>query len=318
MAALCKKFLPGGDGALQGGEVHKALVQLPAGGVLQQGLLDLPLDQGGVDHRHNAHHGGAEGDGDGDAQNVPDDIAGSVGHVPAAAGFPEAGQEEADDHIDQSDHRAHRHAGNGAGGGHLRGLAHFDEGVGQRQADKQLAQGLDDLGDGGGSHVKVPLAVAAQGGQTAHAHHRRGQGPDAGGGLGVVHQAGQGVCLEVHDQEGKRAQNQEHAQSQLEGAAHLIAPALSVGLAYQLGDSHGQAGGGDGEQDGVDVVGVVEVGVALGPDDVVQGDLVEHADQLDHHGAYRQNGSPTEEGVLFLSAAPARGHVISGHRPPPD
>ena len=242
----------------------------------------------------------------------------AVGNVPGPAGILRPGHQEAHRHIHQGHHGAHRHAGDSSGGGDLRGALQLaDEPPGQGQADGQLAGRLDDLRHRGGCHVHMSLAVTPEGGQTAHAHHRRGQGLDAVDGLGVVHHAGQPVGLEIHDDEGDGPQNQEHTHSQLEGAPHLIAPALGVGLAHQLGQRHREPGGGDGEQDHIDVIGVGEVGIPLGPDDVGQGDFVEHADQLDDQDARRQDRRPAEEGILFLSAAPAGGRVISGHRQPP-
>ena len=186
--------------------------------------------------------------------------------------------------------------------------------VGQSQAYHQLTQGLDDLGDGGGRHVPVALSIAPEGGQTAHADDRRSQGADAGGSLVVVHQGGQLCRAKGHDEEGQHAQGKKQGQGQPEHPAHLVLPSGGVGLADQLGHGHGQARGGDGEQHGVDVVGVSEVGAALLPDDVDQRDLVEHADEFDHHDTHGQDGGSAEEGVLFFRPGhPAGCMTLLGH-----
>ena len=313
-AAIGQGGLPGGQGLLQGGEVHKVLIQGPGVLVLQQGPLELSLDQGGVDDGDDAHHGGTDGDGDGDHQQVLEDGGRLVGPVVGQLGLLAAGDQKVHQHIGQGHDGAHRHACDGAGGGvaGVRPVAH--QPVGQPQAHGELAQGLDDLGDGGGGHVPVPLGIAPEGGQAAHADHRRSQGPDAGGGHAVVHQAGQLFRAEEHHQEGQDPQDQEQGQGQPEGAAHLVPAAQSVSLAHQLGHRHGQARGGDGEQDGVDVIGVVEVGGALLPDDVQERDLVEHADELDHQNAYGQDCGSAEKGVgLGRTGHPARGLIVLRH-----
>ena len=72
-----------------------------------------------------------------------------------------------------------------------------------------------------------------------------------------------------------------------------------MGLTGQLGDGQGEAGGGDRQQHVVDLIGGVEVGFALGPQDIVQGDFVEEADQLHRGYRCRQNGRSGQEGLLF-------------------
>ena len=131
----------------------------------------------------------------------------------------------------------------------------------------------------------MALGIAPQGGQTAHAHHGGGQGADTGGGLAVVHHPGQGIRPEEHHQKGDEPQGEKQHQSQAEGPPDLVAPVQGVGLADQLGHGHGQARRGHGEQHGVDVIGVVEVGSPRLPDDVDEGDLIEHADELDDEDA---------------------------------
>ena len=193
-----QSFLPCVQCVLQGAKVHKVGIQRPTGGVLHQCPLKLPLDQRGVDDRNDAHHRGAEGDWNGDAQDILQNTARAVWHISGQPGLTGPAKAVAEQHIGQGHHSTHRHAGNSAGSGHMGGLPRLNQPVGQGQADDQLAKGLNDLGDGGGGHVAVSLGIPPEGGQTAHAHYGGSQRLDAGGGLGVVHHGGQRIGLEIH------------------------------------------------------------------------------------------------------------------------
>ena len=72
------------------------------------------------------------------------------------------------DEIDEADARPACHAEDGPCGGEGGGHALLHQKPGQGQADDKLAQGLDDLGHGGGHHVGVPLGIPPEGGEDAH------------------------------------------------------------------------------------------------------------------------------------------------------
>ena len=82
----------------------------------------------------------------------------------------------------------------------------------------------------------------------------------------------------------------------------LPAAAEGVGLAHELGERDGKARGRDGQERGVDVIGVGEVRAAALTEDVAQRDLEDRADDLDRDDAEREHGGAAEEGLLFFSS----------------
>ena len=208
---------------------------------------------------------------------------------------------EAEGGVQHTQSAAHRHAEDGAGGGHRLIVRGFQEEIGQGQADDQLAQGLNDLGDCGGSHDGVALEVAPHGGQGAQEEDGGGQGPDGVPALPVVHQLGQLLGEKEHQAEADGAQGQEGEEGHPEGLLHLVVTAQGVGLRDHLGQGHRQTAGGDGDEQGIDVVGGVEVGEPRFPQDVAQGDLVQSANELDDDNSSGQNGGTAKEGIIFGS-----------------
>ena len=190
---------------------------------------------------------------------------------------------------------AHADAQNGAACGDGIVQTAGDHVGGQREADDQLAQGLDDLGHGGGGHEGMPLEVAAESGQGTHEEHGGSQSHDAVGAVAVVHQGGQLVGKQHHDEHGDDAQGAEGHEGHPEGFGDLIAPAQRVGLGHHLGQSHGETAGGHDDQQGVDIVGGVEVREGRFADDVAQRDLEQGADELDQNDACGQNGGSAEK-----------------------
>ena len=164
----------------------------------------------------------------------------------------------------------------------------------------------------------MSLGIAAEGGQTANTDHRRGQGLDARGRHTVVHQAGQLVGTEEHDQKRQHAKGQKQGHSQPEGAPDLILTAKGVGFTDQLRYRHWQSSSGNREQHGINVVGVAEIGSSLLADDIEQRDLIEQTDQLDHQDPSRQYGGAAEESILLRALRhTARGMAVLGHGKPP-
>ena len=136
-------------------------------------------------------------------------------------------------------------------------------------------------------------------------------------GLGIVHQPGQPIRPEEHHPEGHQTQGQKQHQGQAENAVDLVPPVQGVGLADQLGHGHGQARRGDGQQNGIDIVGVVEICGALLADDVDQGNFIEHSDELDHPNSHRQKGRAAEKGALLLGGRPVGRPVTLCHKASP-
>ena len=195
--------------------------------------------------------------------------------------------------------RARCDAHDGAGGAELRGLADVQHVPGQRQADAQLQQSFQHLADGGGGHVPLALGIAPHTGQQAHAEHRRGQGLDGGGRQGVVQEPGQGVRPKEHQHGAHQAQAEEQPDGGGEDLPLLVFQPLGVGLAGHPGDGQGEARRGEGQQEVVDLVGRVEIGLPGAAQNVAQGDLVGSADELDDDHGGRQDGGAAQKGLLF-------------------
>ena len=337
-----------GDGVDEGGHhvqhIHGVgvLALQGGGGDLgePQAGLQAAQDDLGVDHGDDAHGAVAESNGHADGQDPPQEVAAAPGHIVRGGIVPVA--EEVEDQEDHGEDGAHRHAEDGAGGhilhavtaggGELGGvpglLGLFQDVPGERQAHAQLAQGLQHLGDRGGAHVPLALGVAPHTGEEAHAEDRRGQGPDGSRRHGVALEVREALGPEEHQAGADEPQREEEPDGGAEDLALLILPAPGVGLAGELGDGQGQARGGDGEKDVVDLVGGLEVGLAHVPQDVVEGQLIERADDLHHRHGSGQDGRAPQEGLLLalfrhgitsiIRKFPRRGVTSpSGGGPPP-
>ena len=261
------------------------------------GVLQLAHDDLGVDDVQDAHCGVAEGDGDANGQDLPDQMAAAGGDIQGLCPIPVLRQIS---HQKQhGDRRARRDAQDGRGGAHLQAHADAQYIPRQRQTDGQFQKRLQYLGNRRRRHVALALGVAPHAGQQAHAEHRRSQRPDGLGRQAVLQKPRQALCLEEHKQGAHRAQDEKQHDGGAEDLPLLVFPPLGVGLAGQLGDGQGEACGGDRQQHIVDLIGGVEVGLAFGPQDVVEGDFVEEADQLHRGHRRRQNGRSGQEGLLF-------------------
>ena len=100
---------------------------------------------------------------------------------------------------------------------------------------------------------------------------------------------------EEHNAGGDKPQNNKGDQTHPEHPVDLVAAAQCVGLRNGLGHGHGQARGGDHQQQVKHRVGVVEVAEAHVPQDAAQRNLVQGADELDDHNARSQRRRPTEK-----------------------
>ena len=199
------------------------------------------------------------------------------------------GQQVADQK-QHGDERADGDAENGAGGAGIQAHADLQHVPGQGQADAQLAQGLQHLADGGGRHVALALGIAPHTGQQAHAEYRRGQRLNGQAGHVVVHEARQLGRAEEHQQGPCQAQTEKQPDGGVEDLALFVVPALGVGLAGHFGDGQGQAGGRDGQQHVINVVGRLEIRFSLRTQDVVQRELIKGSDDFDKDHGESQNG----------------------------
>ncbi|MPM62125.1 hypothetical protein SDC9_108991 [bioreactor metagenome] len=70
-------------------------------------------------------------------------------------------------------------------------------------------------------------------------------------------------------------------------------------LTGELGDGQRQSRRGDGQKDIINVVGNVEIGFALGAEDVVYRQTVDRSDELHHRNRPGQRGRAAQKGLLF-------------------
>ena len=265
-----------------------------------QHVLELAQDDGLIQQVQKAHARLADGDRDTQAQQPPHDDPVALGPV----GAPENGApvfSVVENHVDHGQHSPGADAHNGPRRADLQVLPGADEVPGQGQSDHQLEERLDKLAHRRGHHVLPPLGKAPVGAHDGHAHHRHPQGLDGPVGHGVVHQRGQLPGEQEHGGGPHDAQDHEQGHGGVEAAAHLRPAAGGVGLADELAQGQGQSGGGQGEQKGVDVVGAHEVGDALVPQDVVEGDFIERAADFDKHRGDRHHRDAPHEGLLLFS-----------------
>ena len=243
----------------------------------------------GVDQVDDLQSRRADGDGNGDGQQLTHGRAGGLGGT--AGGQGPAGLAVAPPEVEGRDHTAHGDTENRAARaqGQVAGEAHDQQG--QAQTDEELAQGLKDLADRGGGHVALALEKAPEGRDNADKQHRRSQGGDGGPGgvVGGDHHR-QLAAEDQHSQAAYDAQDQEDPEGRAENLADLGVVAQGPGLGGHAAHGHGEACGGDHQQHRVEVVGRGEVAVALVVDDTQQGDFIDRADDLDNDGGGGQHG----------------------------
>ena len=221
------------DGHHQGGRdlidcLHPSVVAHQAsGGVLaeqQPGVLQATQHQGVVHSSHDGGGCGGDGDGDGQQETGLQNVLGAVrplrregrrGVTPGAQIVP--------GHVEQGGKLGDGDACDGARRADVVRLPqHPDEVPGQGQANDELEQGFDDLRHRRRGHVAVPLGVPAEHGQPGHQRHRRGQYPHTLGGFGVIHDGGEKVGPEEHDQGAEDAHRAEEEQGDPENLMGLL------------------------------------------------------------------------------------------------
>ena len=256
--------------------------------------LETTEDDAGIQQIGQGHDGGTQGDGNGQLQQRDQNLLSGIGGI-GVAGEGGAVAAVAHQNIGGSHGTAHTDADDRAGGGDRFVQTTGDHNGGQRQADDQLTQGLNDLGNGGGGHERMTLEVAAQGRQGTDEEHGGSQSQNTVITVAVVHQIGELPGENQHNEHGNHAQGTEGNQCDAEDLVDLVAPAQSIGLRHHLGQSYRQAAGGDDDEQGVDIVSGVEVREGGLADDVAQRDLKQGADQLDDDNAYGENGGTAKE-----------------------
>lgn len=320
-----RSLLPGGQIVLEdrhrlGEDVEKAVGD-PGQAALDGGkdVLELAVDQVGVDEGDQGHGTGAQGDGDGQFEQPGQDRAARLRYVGGGL-LPLPGPPVVEKEVDHRQDAADGHAQQGARSGEpVAQILRLDGGAedqqGQAQAQQQLAQGLDDLGDAGGHHVHVALGVSPEGRTDAGAQHRRSQRQYGIDGLLILQDVGGHELAEYrHADKAEYAHEQKGAEGHPEDPLLLVLPAQRVALGYGLGQGHGQPRRGDGQKKAVDIVCRAEIAVGLVGQQGGQRDLVDGADDLDHDGGHSQQSGRPIKGVLFRLAGQVAVPLISFRR----
>ena len=155
-----------------------------------QRVLELALHKRRVDQRDDRHHRGRQRDGDGNREEALQDRSGGIRRV--CARDARAVAQVVDEHVDEREHRADRHADDGRGRGDVILVPKAHDVHRKAKADEELADRLDDLRDGGRRHAKAPLRKAAERGKAADAHNARG-------GVRVIEKRRALLVAEPHD-----------------------------------------------------------------------------------------------------------------------
>ena len=111
-----------------------------------------------------------------------------------------------------------------------------------------------------------------------------------------------------HQQAAGDAQRQEDAPGGGIDPANLVVMAQRGSLRDHPAHGDRKAGGGDHQQNIVDLVGSVEIAEALFTDDGIEGDLIQGADDFDNGSGHGKQGSTLEKILLLFGI---------GHRIPP-
>ena len=209
-------------------------------------------------------------------------------------------------HVEHGQHRSGADAHDGPRRAYLQALPDMDEVPRQRQAHHQLKKRLNKLAGCRRHHVLLPLGKAPVGTHDGYTYHRNAQAFDGPVGQGVVHGRSQLPGKKQHNGGAHSTHNSENTSGGVETPAHLGPPSGGVGLADELGEGQRQSGGGEGQEEGVNVVGAVEVGETLVAQNIVQRDFVQCAADLDEHGGDGHHRDTAHKGLLFFS-----GHGIS-------
>ena len=159
----------------QGEQIHRIgvfAVQRRGNALAQtQRILQRALYQRLIQQVQQGHAARTDGNGHADGQQSAHNGASALRGVGAAAVAAPA--QQVDQQRDHAQEGARRHAGNGAGRADVLGIPLPQQPPDQHHAHDQLGQGFDNLAQRGGTHIALPLGVAAHGGKHAHEQHRR-------------------------------------------------------------------------------------------------------------------------------------------------
>ena len=254
-----------------------------------------------VQRRQNRHDAGPQGNRNADAQDVVNDAADALGRLAGAGSGALVVPLLINHHIGEGNDRADGHTENRAGRGLGQTVAGPDKPARDQQAGDDLEEDLEHLVHGGRDHVAVALAVAPVGRDQAHQENGRGHGTHAERRVGLTQiEMREPLVAEEHDHPEEQADDGKGQKGGTEGLFLGGRFALGVRHGDHAGKGHGEAGGRQGKEDVVDVVGRKKNPVAVVAEDVPQRDLVDGPENLHDDHADRQDGGPVHEILLFL------------------
>ena len=253
----------------------------------------------------------AERDGDGDDEQLLHGLAGGLGLSPA---LPQdlVGLAELDAQIHDRHDAARRHAEDAARSRIDETAGLLEHQIRAAEAEDHADHGLIDLTDGGRGHVALALEEAPVGRDDADEQHARRQRRDGRPRIFIRRDHdGQRLAEHEHHERSDHADGQEDLHGDGVDLADLRVILQRLRLRDHPADGDGQARRGDHQQDVVHVIGRVEIAEAPLLQNVLQGDLIDEAEQLDNDGRGGQDRHALQKallsGCLFAAHACASG-----------
>ena len=208
----------------------------------------------------------------------------------------------------QREKRTGRHTENRPGRRRLRrGLHPLRQHPRERETHDELARRLDDLAHRRRQHPPLPLRIAADGREQAHAEERRRQRADGLRREVVVQQRRERVRQQEHQPAADQPQHEKQTQRHAEDAPALVDAPERVRLGHEPRQRQRQTRRRHGQKHAVDIVGRLKRAHALFAKQVSQRNFIDRADELCDGDGPGQNGRAAEKAAPFSS----------GHRYPP-
>ena len=190
-------------------------------------------------------------------------------------------------------------AQNGSRGSHGIVICKLQHHNGSAQAQRQLADCLQHLGHGSGHHIALTLEETPVCAHQADQETRRTQGRNGHPRITVVHSARQQLAAENHQQRAAQAKAEENGPCHGVDLAHLLVLLQGAGLGDHAAHGHRQAGGGDQQQQRIDLVGGGVKAEAVISDDGLQRNGIKRTDDLNKRSRQGKQGRAVQKGLFF-------------------
>ena len=173
--------------------------------------------------------------------------------------------------------------------------AHLDRQIaehadgGKAQAQKQLAQCLNQLAHRSGQHVGLALIVAAHDRDAGDKEYRRCDRLHRQNGCRVFDEVTQPRRTEEQERRAQRTQRNKDQSGDTHDRTNLTIASEGIGLGNHLGQRDRYAGCRDNEHRGIELISDVKDAHALVQQQVLQGNLKQRTDHLDQHIGHDQD-----------------------------